>query len=75
MTNHQYESLIRGQGSTLYVVVDFSPAISTEGISYEEMLDAELNGMMKRTSSTLISKRSITVNGYTGLEFEIETTG
>lgn len=71
MTNHPYESLVRGQGSTLYVVVDFSPALSTEKMSYEQMLDAELNGLVTRTSSTLISKRSITVNGYTGLEFEL----
>lgn len=72
MTNHRYESLIRGQGATLYVVVNFSPAISVEGVSYEEMLDLELNGMIKRTSSTLISKRSTTVNGYPGLEFELK---
>ena len=62
MTNHPYESLVRGQGSTLYVVVDFSPAISTEKVSYEQMLEAELSGLVKRTSSTLISKRSITVS-------------
>ncbi len=71
MTNHPYESLVRGQGSTLYVVVDFSPALSTDKMSYEQMLEAELSGLVNRTSSTLVSKHSITVNGYTGLEFEL----
>lgn len=71
MTKHPYESLIRGQGSALYIVVDFSPALSIEGMSYEKMLDAELSGLVTRTSSTLVSKRSITVHGYPGLEFEL----
>jgi hypothetical protein len=71
-TNHPYESLIRGQGSALYIVVDFSPALSTEGVSYEKILDAELNGLVTRTSSTLVSKRSTSVNGYPGLEFEMK---
>ena len=70
-TNHPYESLIRGQGSALYIVVDFSPALSTEGVSYEKILDAELNALVTRTSSTLISKRNTSVNGYPGLEFEM----
>jgi hypothetical protein len=72
MTNHRYESPVRGQGSALYVVVDFSPALSTEKMSYEQMLDAELSEVVTRTSSTLISKRSMTVNEYPGLEFEMK---
>ena len=71
MTKYPYESLIGGQGATLYIVVDFSPALSTENMSYEKMLDAELSGLVTRTSSTLVSKRNITVNGYPGLEFEM----
>lgn len=72
MTNHPYESLIRGQGSALYVILDFSPPLSTEKMSYETMLDAELNALVKRTSSTLVSKHGITVNGYPGMEFELK---
>lgn len=71
MTNHPYESQVRGQGSTLYIVIDFSPALSTERMSYEQMLEAELSGLVKRTSSTLVSKHAVTVNGYSALEFEL----
>jgi hypothetical protein len=39
-TGHMYESPIRGQGATLYIVCDFSPALSTEGVSYQEVLEA-----------------------------------
>jgi hypothetical protein len=72
MTNHPYESQVRGQGSTLFVVVDFSPAISMEGVSYDQMLEGELSSLVRRTSSTLVSKRAISVNGYSGLEFELK---
>jgi hypothetical protein len=72
MTNHPYESLVRGQGSTIYVVVDFSPALSTERMSYEQMLEAELSSLVTRTSSTLVTKHPTTVNGYSGLEFELK---
>lgn len=71
MTRHPYESLIPGQRSTMYVVVDFSPALSIEGVSYDKMLEAELTALVTRTSSTLVSKRSVKVNGYSGLEFEL----
>lgn len=72
MKNYPYESLVRGQGSAMYVVVDFSPALSTETISYEQMLEAELSGLVTRTSSTLLTSHPISVNGYSGLEFELK---
>jgi hypothetical protein len=72
LTNHPYESTVRGQGATLYVVVDFSPVLQTEGLSYDTLLDGELNYLINATNSTLVTKRPTTINGYPGLEFEVK---
>jgi len=71
-TKHMYESYINGQGGAIYVVTDFSPVLSVQGVSYDQMLDAELSNLVTATSSTLVTKRSVTVNGYTGLEYEVK---
>jgi len=70
-TRHMYESRVGG-GSTLYIVVDFSPPLSMENFSYEKALDWELNNIAQKTSSAIVSKTNVTVNGYPGVEFELK---
>ena len=70
ITHHIYESVIRGQGSVALCVVEY-PAQLPDDLPVETILNGELEGALKRTNSTLISKRNITVSGYRGLEFEM----
>lgn len=72
MTKNCYESTIARQGGVVYCVADFSPPISVEKVTYENMLEAELNNLVGSSRSMLVSKRSTTVNGYPGLEFEMK---
>jgi len=72
MTKTCYESTIARQGGVVYCVADFSPPISVEKVSYEKMLEAELDNLVGSSGSTLASKQSTTVNGYPGLEFEMK---
>jgi hypothetical protein len=72
MTKHMYISSVAGQGSVLYGIVDYSPALPTDRVSYDEMLDAEVNNLISRSSSTLVSKHATTVSGYSGVEFEMK---
>jgi hypothetical protein len=65
-----YESVVGGQGSVAVCVVEY-PSQLPEGIPVETILNGELEGALKRTKSTLISKRNITIGGYQGLEFEM----
>jgi hypothetical protein len=51
--------------------VDYSFNFSDYDVSYEKALDAELNDLLRRTNSTLVSKRSTTLGSFPGLEFEI----
>jgi hypothetical protein len=68
-----YESIIPGQGTAQYVVVDYSPALAVADTdSYERLLQLELNAMAARTSSTVLSKRTVNINGCTGIEFEMK---
>lgn len=71
LTTHPYESIIGTQGTALYVVVDFSPALSLDGLSYNDILEAELASAVGNTNSTVVSKRNTTVNGYPAIEFEV----
>jgi hypothetical protein len=65
-----YESVVGGQGSVAVCVVEY-PSQLPEGLPVEAILNGELEGALKRTNSTLISKRDITIGGYSGLEFEM----
>jgi hypothetical protein len=71
MTKHLYQSQIAGQGSAMYVVVDFSPALPTERASYQDMLEAEVTNIVNGSSSALVSKQTTTVSGYPAIEFEM----
>lgn len=68
--NNMYESVVAGQGSVALCVVQY-PRTLPEGYLVDTVLNGELDGALKRTNSTLISKRNITVGGYSGLEFEV----
>lgn len=72
MTKNCYESTIARQGGVVYCVADFSPPISVEKVTYEKMLEAELDNLVGSSRSILASKQSTTVNGYPGLEFEMK---
>ena len=72
MTNHMYTATVGRQGSALYLYVDYSVNISSPDVPYEKLLDGELDALVKRTNSTLISKQSITVGGNPGLQFEMK---
>ena len=72
LTKRIYESRITGQGAAVYIIVNYMPAIPTDRVSYEEMLEAELNAAAAVTSSTVVSKQSITVSRYKGLEAELK---
>lgn len=72
ITNHMYTATVRGQGSAVYIYVDFSIDISSPDVPYEKLLDGELDALIKRTNSTLVNKQPITVGGKPGLQFEIK---
>ena len=70
MSNHRYISTVPGQGVAMFVFVDYmGPVFEKEDA--EEGLNAELNGFVQRTNSTLISKTKITYQGIPGIEFEM----
>jgi hypothetical protein len=72
ITNHMYTSTIRGQGSAVLMVVDFSVDLSSAEDRYDSLLDQELNSLVKRTNSTLVNKQPIVVGGKPGLQFEMK---
>ena len=48
------------------------PSLSPGRVSYEEILDGEVNAIAAGTSSTVLSRKRITVSGHTGLEVEMK---
>lgn len=76
IVNHIYISTVRGQGTAMFCYVDLPFDINNYSeLSPERILDEELNDLLRRTNSTLISKHSISLSGYSGLEFELKTPG
>ena len=72
LTKNTYEASVKGQGSALYVIVEFSPALPlVETSIYEKALEAELTTLANNTHSTVRSKDKITVNGYHGLSYTL----
>jgi hypothetical protein len=71
MTNHSYVSVVTGQGTAMFCFVDYTGTEFTDDITAQG-LDAELNDFLRRTNSTLISKKSINYQGVAGVEFEIK---
>ena len=72
MTKRIYESRIAGQGATLYVIVNYVPSLPPDRVSYEDILNAEVDALAAGTSSTVLSRERITVSRYTGLEVEMK---
>ena len=70
MTNHSYVSIVIGQGTAMFCYVDYTGTVFNNELA-AQALDAELNDFLKRTNSTLVSKKPITYQGMTGLEFEM----
>ena len=72
MTKRIYESRIAGQGATLYVIVNYVPSLPPGRVSYDDILNAEIDALAAGTSSTVLSRERIAVSGYTGLEVEMK---
>jgi hypothetical protein len=73
LTKYPYESKVPGQGSALYIVVEFSPALPvSETAMYDKILEAELNNFIKNTNSTLLFKQPLACHGLPGLSFEVK---
>jgi hypothetical protein len=74
LTKHIYESRVRGQGAALYVVVEFTPALSlSEPSFYEKILDAELTALLNTTNSTLVSKyKEVAFSDCLGIRYEVK---
>jgi len=75
ITNHVYTATVGGQGSALYCVVDFSSDLSKYEGSFDKMMEAELNGMVKRTDSTLVNKGQTNIGSFPALIFEMRPSG
>lgn len=76
IVNHIYISKVSGQGTAMFCYVDLPFDVNSYSeISPERILDEELNDLLKRTNSTLISKHGISLGSYTGLEFELKPPG
>lgn len=71
LTKHAYESRVLGQGSTLFVVVEFTPPVTMQGVSIDKLLEAEVDALVQKVNGTIVSKRSINLGGYSGMEFEM----
>jgi len=74
MSNHTYASVVPSQGTVVFCFVDYN-GINISDDLVPQALDAELNGFVSRTHSTLISKNPIYYQGMSGLEFEISPSG
>jgi hypothetical protein len=70
MSNHTFVSVVNGQGTALFVYVDYTGFEITDELA-TRALDEELNDFAERTHSTVITKTPITYQGMTGLEFEL----
>lgn len=82
MTTYMYNSMVVGQGSVFYCVVVMPVTLSPENprgdLPYEQlpkMLDDELDNLLTKTKSTLVSKSSVTLYSSPALEFEIRPPG
>jgi hypothetical protein len=72
MTKHLYESKVWGQGTVLFIVIEYSPVLPVVDRSvYEKALDVELDNYVKNTNSTLLAKQPLACHGYPGLSFEL----
>jgi hypothetical protein len=72
LKKHLYEARVKGQGSALYVVVEYMPALpEAEDTAYERALEAELSTIMTNTNSTLLFKQKTMVNGYHALSYQL----
>ena len=73
LTKHPYESRVWGQGTAVYIVVEYSPSLPVvDTATYEKVLDAELDNFIKNTRSTLLFKQPLACHGYPGLSFELQ---
>jgi len=76
MKNYMYTSTIIGQGSALFGMVVFPTSFDDNlKIQANKVLEAELDDMLKRTNSTLVSKSSFDEAEIRGLSFEFKPPG
>src|SRR5205823_5237213 len=76
MKNYMYTSTIIGQGSALFVMVVYPSSFDDNlKIQANKVLEGELDNMLKRSDSTLVSKSSFDEGEIKGLSFEFKPPG
>jgi hypothetical protein len=70
MTNYNFTSIVTGQGSTLYSVVDFPADLPATQYSRDKLLDLELSSILVQNNMIIVSKKSTIIGGNPGVEFE-----
>jgi hypothetical protein len=71
--NYPYSAVISGQGTTMFCIVTFPFNFSDYSSRTDKILDGELDSLMKRTNSTLVSKHSLDEGQTKGLAFDFTT--
>jgi hypothetical protein len=74
MKNYMYTSTIIGQGSALFGMVVFPTNFDNTKIA-DKVLEGELDNMLKRSDSTLVSKSRFDEAEVKGLSFEFKPPG
>jgi hypothetical protein len=75
MKNYMYTSTVTGQGSVLFVMVVYPTSLDDLKIQADKVLNGELDNMLKRSNSTLVSKSSFDEGEVKGLSFEFTPPG
>jgi hypothetical protein len=75
MKNYMYTSTVIGQGSALFGMVVFPTSLDDLKIQADKVLDGELDNMLKRSNSTLVSKSNFDEAEVRGLSFEFKPQG
>lgn len=73
--NYFYVASVDGQGQTTFSIVTFPFSIASYNIPSDRILDGEMESLLKRTNSTLVTRRSINEAGLDGLLFEFKPPG
>lgn len=70
--NYPYSATIIGQGTTMFCIVSFPFSFSNFQVAPDKILESELTSFLKRTDSTLVSKRSLDEGQTKGLAFDFK---
>ncbi len=75
MKNYVYTSTVTGQGSVLFVMVVYPTNLDNLKNQADKVLEGELDNMLKRSNSTLVSKSRFDEGEVRGLSFEFMPPG